>query len=133
MSAGAAGDGGQAEPDAVLLTLCAAFDTLQRAYLSVFGQVTDEQAREATVAPIEAAQEELATALCAVRATTLAGHQARAATLVGYAPDVVWKLEASEGEFGADPVERLTAAVLRDLAPQAVTPRPRRRPTRTTE
>ncbi len=101
-----------ADDDAELLAACGQFDALQRRLEALFDGpdwIEDEAERDVALRPIEAAQDALLDRLCSLRATTMEGYRARAATLALYDPNVLRKID--DGHI----VERMVAALLRDL------------------
>jgi hypothetical protein len=77
-------------PDGELIVLCAKFDQLEAQVVGLFsgpGKIADDHERDSAIAPIEAAQRELVHRICAVPAATIAGMQAKARSLVTWAPD----------------------------------------------
>lgn len=109
-------------PDAGLIGLCARCDRLQARIdalhvppddddaMSVAEEIAWEQARDALAAPLVARRAALFRQVCALRATTLPGHAARAATLAGLDPSVC-EPPADDTWFS-----QLVGAVVRDLA-----------------
>ncbi len=98
--------------DGELVAACGQFDALQRQVGELFdgpARIEDEAERDVALRPIEAAQDALLDRLCSLRAATLEGHHARAATVALYDPDILGKID--EGHI----VERMVAALLRDL------------------
>ncbi len=109
-------------PDAELIGLCTRCDRLQARIdalhgasddddaMSVVAEIAREQARDTLAAPLVAQRAALFRRVCALRATTLPGHAARAATLAG--------LDASvcEPPAGDTWFNHLVGAVVRDLA-----------------
>jgi len=67
-------------------------------------RIEDEAERDVALRPIEAAQDALLDRLCSLRATTLEGHHARAATLY-LARQMTTALERIE-LFTSEPLER---------------------------
>lgn len=106
----------------MLIGLCARCDRLQTrinalhvpppaaAAMSVVEEIAWEQARDTLASPLVAQRAALFRRVCTLRATTLPGHAARAATLVG--------LDASVCEPSASDTwfSHLVGAVVRDLA-----------------
>ena len=105
-------------PDAELITACAAFDALERAYVTTYATDIPEGTSEWAAAEAErdrllAAEKPFLDRMTELRAVTLEGQAARARSLVLWAPDLV-----SEGTTG-DTIGLLTHAVLRDLIGEA--------------
>ncbi|MDQ2801892.1 MAG: hypothetical protein M3Y41_04080 [Pseudomonadota bacterium] len=72
-----------AQPDAELVALCARFDALERQINALFGRpaaIEDEDVHDA-IEPIWKAQLKLTEMICSLRATSLAGHRARASSI----------------------------------------------------
>jgi predicted outer membrane protein len=105
-------------PDAELIVLCAEFDRLEIAYRASMydgpAGTDKERAAEAEQTRINDAQRELAERMHTIRATTVAGHVARARSFVGWAPDM---MEAHDGME-----DLLRSAIFRDLTGQPVVP-----------
>ncbi len=99
-------------PDADLLAACAAFDELERAYIATYAGCPETgpewDAAETVRERLSDAQDPLVDRICDLRAVTREGQAARARSLALWAPDVV-------KEGGADPIARLTTAIVRDL------------------
>ncbi len=101
-----------AHPDAELLAACAAVDEVQGRMDALFRgptMVEDERERDALLQPLAEEQEPFLEQVVELQARTLAGHVARARTLLGWDKDP-WTDE--------DPYwnERCVGALLRDLA-----------------
>lgn len=99
------------EADAELIATCAAFDALERRILAFYSDgatpIEDDDERDEAIDPLSGQQEKLLDPICAMRAVSLRGMRARAATLVLNAPHVLEPSHHWES--------RLCAAVLRDL------------------
>ncbi len=107
-----------AEPDAVLIAACTAFDALEAQECALYNSartVEDEARIELEAAALAEQQRPLVATICTLRATTAAGHLARARTLamlqnaspaLAMNEDVRWD-------------KRMMAAMGRDLAPAA--------------
>lgn len=75
-------------------------------YVGGANQIEDEDERDRAKEPLEARQNPLLERICELRATSPAGHEARARTLATWAPDI------GKGEW----IERrLLSALLRDM------------------
>jgi hypothetical protein len=101
-------------PDAELIRLCAEIDALEDkldSFTLKGATLEEEQAQDKLAQPFAAEQEPLIARLCEMPAITIEGIQARARTLVRYAPD--WK-NKSGGYDGL-----MIAALLRDLIGEA--------------
>jgi hypothetical protein len=118
-TAGAATPATDAGPDAELITACREFEKLERLRLSYRGSEKydpeEERKEDEAYAQISSQQAPLVEQLCRMRATTEAGHIARARSLL------LWNrigFDAAE-----DPTkycsERMLAALLRDLVSTA--------------
>lgn len=103
--------------NATLLAACAAFGALERERLALFegpGRIEDDDERDEAIGPIWARQVPLLEQICARRATTLAGHRARAAAYwLWDGGELAWRARAA-GEGSLD--DRLLAALVADLA-----------------
>jgi hypothetical protein len=106
-----------AAPVCEILTLCAAFDDLQRRKAGLFQTIPDDREREPRIEAIEDEQEPLLYRLADLRATTAGQHAARAQTLSFYL-GVDQLREDAESDLWPN---RLTAAILRDLSMAAAT------------
>lgn len=106
---------GTIHPDAALLAACAEVCALQDRIDAVWadpalaGHPDREDLIDAAVAPIEAEQEAPLALVCSLRATTLAGHQARVRALLAWDKDA---LTTDEPYWN----EAMVGALLRDLA-----------------
>ena len=101
--------GGVTHLDATLLAACAEVIALQDRIDALWAErAGDEDAIDAAVAPIEAEQEEPLERVCALRATTLAGHQARVRALLAWDKDPP---TADDGCWN----DAMVGALLRDL------------------
>lgn len=107
------GDG----PDAALIAACTAFDALHMQECALYRTahtMADEDRIEPEIDALHDRQAPLVTAICSLRATTDAGHIARArsfALLSGILPDI-----ATQEDTCWD--KRMVAAMGRDLAPE---------------
>ena len=107
--------GGKARPDAPVIAACVGFCDLEGRRLALIegpDRIAGDEARERMLEPLSDQQQVYLDAVCGQRATTQAGHQARAICValwdggeIGY--------RARVGGFVDD---RLVAALLRDLA-----------------
>jgi hypothetical protein len=102
-------------PDAELLTACARFIELSREVADAYDYSSEfslaaEAAADAVAAVLHPKAEAALAEMTALRATTLSGVVARAATLATYNPD--W---AKSALTPADWIERQVRAVVRDL------------------
>ena len=98
-------------PDAELLEACADADAVQRRMDVLYTgptRVEDDAERDALLAPLQDEQEPFLEKVCDLRATTLAGHMARAHTLA------LWDKEALQ-PAGASWNSYIAAALVRDL------------------
>ncbi|NPD68913.1 hypothetical protein HN018_02920 [Lichenicola cladoniae] len=101
------------QPDGELIALCSRFDDLERKmeatyYLGPYSEAK-ELAAEAQQASLHAEQDELLEQITPIRATTLAGFQARARTLV------FWNKEIERKGENGDWSNRMVWALVRDL------------------
>jgi hypothetical protein len=101
-----------AHPDAELISVCAKFDELERAYVAagdgdIFDGTSEARRRDSKRRGIVKTQGPLVKRMHALRATTAEGHAARARCIALWAPDLV---EEGSGDFGAV----LISAMLRD-------------------
>ena len=104
-------------PDAALLAALAEFDRLEREMWPPGpgpATISEEEERDARIAPLNDRQAELLGVICTMRATTLHGCIARARSLF------VWDLEMQKAiAAGDDPEEyddaRMIQALVRDL------------------
>ncbi len=99
-------------PDAELLRLCAAIDTLQVQADALYtgpGRIEDDNTRDNAMVPIIDAQIPLIERMCEIRPATLRGHVARAQTYWG------WDKDPPDAD---SPYcnEAMQGAILRDLA-----------------
>ena len=105
-------------PDAELISLCVRCDRLQDRIdilhvppannMSTAQEIAWEETRDALVTPIIAQQEPVLLRICELRATTLPGHAARAATLMSWDKYICSPLIDNW-------TERLVCAIIRDL------------------
>ncbi len=106
-----------AGPDAELIAACRAFDALEvqeRALYNSAHTIEDEDRVEPEAAALSAQQTPLVAIICGLRATTPAGHLARARTLAllyGAPPDLAMN-------DGVRWEKRMAAAMGRDLVPE---------------
>lgn len=103
-----------ANPDAELIALCAEIDALEDkldSFTLKGATFEEEQAQDLVARPFADAQEPLIARLCDMSAITIEGIQARARTLVKYAPQ--WK----HNRGGYDCI--MISALLRDLIGEA--------------
>ncbi len=100
----------QLHPDAELLAACAAFDELERAYISISSTV--DEAADAELDRIADAQDPLVERMCQLRATTREGESARVRSLLLWAPDLVDEESPSVDKM-------LLRSILRDLTNDA--------------
>ncbi len=116
----AAGSGADApaeppHPDLPLIAACEAFNDVEQRKLDLIegpGRMVDDAARAKVLAPLMAEQQGCLDVICTQRATTLAGHQARAISFVLWDGGELAE-RASAAGFLED---RLVAALVRDLA-----------------
>ena len=97
---------------ASILSLCAAFDALQRSKQAIFDAMPDGYERECAVDEIDLQQEPMVERVAELHATTMEEHRARARSLSFYLGEQQLREDAESGCWH----ERLTAAILRDLA-----------------
>ncbi len=105
-----------ANPDAELLTACAEFDRLDRYHGAVVNGAktrSEEEEADRLVSAMEERWQAALDAVCSLRATTVAGHRARAASLALFVGG--GKAMEAEAEAGGYWDERLCAALVRDL------------------
>jgi len=95
-----------------LLLLCAGVDALQQQKRGLFDAIEDDDERELAIEAIDDLQEPMVRRLAELRATTLEEHRARARSVCTY----IGKNQLNEDANSKYLHERLTAAVLRDLA-----------------
>ena len=98
-------------PDAELLEACADADAVQRRMDVLYTgptRVEDDAERDALLAPLQDEQEPFLEKVCDLRATTLAGHMARAHTLALWDKEALKPADASWNSY-------ISAALVRDL------------------
>jgi hypothetical protein len=104
----------QGDHDDGLVELCSQFDDLERQINQFYSGgpafIADDDAREAAQEPLWAVQERLLQEICGWRASTLAGHRARARSVAAYHGRY---METTLRKFGTD--GQLLAALCRDL------------------
>jgi hypothetical protein len=96
-----------------LLSVCAAFTSLQDEKRALFDTIPDDRKRERKIVRIETRQEPLVERLTELRATSMQEHAARARSVAHYIGEDQLREDA---DTSACWHTRLTAAVLRDLA-----------------
>ena len=102
-------------PDADLVTALGEFDALERQINGLYygaAKIDDDDDRDEAIDPISKAQHAPLERLCAIRARTLEGLQARARTIVLENLDLDPSVDAIEACCTND---RMMAALLRDL------------------
>lgn len=101
-------------PDELLITAAAAFCSLEERRVALIegpGRIDDDDDRDEALKPLAAAQTEPFRVLCDARATTPAGHRARASAIVlGDGGEIFYRAKVC-----GLPEDRLIAALLRDL------------------
>ncbi len=105
-----------AEPDAELLAACAEFDRLDRSHGAIVNAAktsAEEEEADRLVSAMEERWQAALDAVCSLRATTVAGHRARAASLALFVGGS--KRMEADAEAGGYWDERLCAALVRDL------------------
>ena len=106
-------------PDAALLAACARFDALELQIWPPEGRgcmtIAEEDAWAARVQPLEDEQAALLGEVCALRAQTLEGVQARARSLLLWSSDIADDIESGDGDHLYWD-HRMVAALVRDLA-----------------
>ena len=102
-------------PDLAVIAACAAFNAIERRMLDLIegpGRIADDAVREQILEPLRDEQQGYLDVLCTQRATTLAGHQARAISFA------LW--DGGELAHRADASgfieDQLLAVLVRDLA-----------------
>jgi hypothetical protein len=108
-----AGRPGATDPDALLIAICAEFDWLEANTKALYDKYDEDKADELRE-PNDNLQRVMVERMHSIRATTLAGHVARARSFVGWAPDMV------EAHGGVE--DLLRSAIFRDLTGQPVVP-----------
>ena len=104
----------QASPDAELITLCGCFNDLERQIIATFGSLGDEDAEDVLREPLQEAQQPLFARIMDLRATTIAGHQARADMLRLWHDQV-----EADGRPDGYWAGRMTWALVRDVLGEA--------------
>ncbi len=105
----------QSDPDAAVIAACAAFNVLERRRLDLIeepGRIADDDARDQALGPLAGEQQDYLDRLCRQRATTLAGHQARAISFALWDGGELADRARAHGLLE----DRLLAALIRDLA-----------------
>ena len=105
----------QTSPDAEVITACRRFNELERKKLDILdggGQIEDDAIREATLDSLLDPQIVLLESICKSRATTLAGHRARAICFALWDGGETAYRAYDGGGFD----DRLITALVRDLA-----------------
>lgn len=112
---GAGGVAGPSTSDAGLLAAAANFCALERRMLDLFdgpGRVADDGARDLLLAPLRSEQGPCLDQLCRERASSLAGHRARAVAFALWDGGELAERAGAQGLLA----DRLLAALIRDLA-----------------
>ncbi len=105
----------QPDPDGAVIAACAAFNVLERRKLDLIegpGRIADDDTRDQALGPLAGEQQGYLDRLCRQRATTLAGHQARAISFALWDGGELADRAHAYGLFE----DRLLAALVRDLA-----------------
>jgi len=101
--------------DAALILACARFSALERQMLATFDgpdRIDDDIARDVVLAALREAQGPQIDLVCRLRATSLAGHRARAAAFAVWDGGETAYRAASQASLE----DRVLAALVRDLA-----------------
>ena len=106
---------GRPHPDLAVIAACAAFNAVERRKLDLIegpGRIVDDAARDKALEPLTGEQQAYLDMLCTQRATTLAGHQARAISFALWDGGELTDRARASGFLE----DRLLAALVRDLA-----------------
>ncbi len=105
----------QQDPDGTVIAACAVFNVLERRRLDLIegpGRIADDDARDQALGPLAGEQQAYLDRLCRQRATTLAGHRARAISFALWDGGELADRARANGLLE----DRLLAALVRDLA-----------------
>ena len=105
-------------PDAELIAVCAAFDRLEAHINSLYegkaNAIEDDDERDEAIEPLTERQEPLLDRMCAIRAKTPAGWQAKARSLAGWDLEILY-----ESEHAVSWDDRMLVSLIRDMTGSA--------------